>query len=50
MKIKKEVWRTINGFDLYQVSNYGRIKFLGNKYDIKQNHISRIVNNKIWRI
>lgn len=29
MKLKKEIWKDIKGYeDLYQVSNYGRVKSL----------------------
>lgn len=42
MKLKKEVWKTIKGFEDYEVSNYGKIKSL-KRTMIKKNYNGTLI-------
>lgn len=43
----KEIWRSIEGYKgLYHISNYGRVKRLGNKFSRKEKIMSLVLNER----
>lgn len=43
----EEIWKDITGYEgLYQVSNLGRVKSLGNKETVKNDHLLKFINHK----